>query len=260
MLEEEEEQKAGEGWIVSFADLMTLLFAFFVVLWGLKSEGETLAILGVTSSIREAFVEIPEEIPKDQRKGPIMKGQHVFKYFKGDAIGPPIIKKYRRASNAVNVINTDFAQVKQIIAQINQNNSGAKAGAGKQGDIATVHRDEEGIIIRLASSYFYESGQYRVKRQSLDNLQQVGRLIRDMGRPVVVEGHTDAVPPSNGYTNLDLSSLRASHVGNYLVKELGIESHMVTVSGYGSSKPIARNNTADGRAMNRRVELKVKYD
>ena len=76
---EEEEEGGGAGWLVSYADLMTLLFAAFVVLYGITPQGESTEILGIIASIRESFVEIPDELPESFRDKESFKGKMIFK-------------------------------------------------------------------------------------------------------------------------------------------------------------------------------------
>ena len=258
MEDEEEEGGGGGGWLVSYADLMTLLFAAFVVLYGIKPEGETKEILGVTSSIREAFVEVPDEIPEEARKGPIKKGIAVFKYFKADQLRPPIIKRYRRNIVPLRIINKDFELAKSVV-----NLMAEKKVKGRNKEKAapvTIHRDDHGFTIRLVSSYFFPSGAYRMHQRALAKVRKIGETLKDIGRPIVVEGHTDDVPPSGTLSNWELSALRAAYVVRYLVDNVGFPAAKASASGYADKKPLVANDTSEGRKMNRRVEIRIRYD
>lgn len=259
VFEDDDEESAGEGWIVSFADLMTLLFAVFVVLYGLKPEGkgDVKQIVGIKSSIREAFQDIPDEIPEDEKEGPLKQGKAVFRYFKGDSIRPPIIKRYKRSVNVLNVINKEMEQIKKLL-ELDPNRKIKLANTDKMVKPVTVTEDKDGFKLKLVSSYFYQKGEYRVARKALPMLAHVGTLLKNLGRPIVIEGHTDNVPGKQR-NNLELSSLRASYVANYLIKTSGLAAANVAAAGYGDQKPYASNKTLEGRKLNRRIEIKVKY-
>lgn len=254
-VEEEEEQK-GEGWIVSFADLMTLLFAFFVVLWALKTEGESTTIVGAVSSIREAFVEVPDSIPTVEAIGPLKQGKFYFKEYRGDIQRKPIVRRFKRATNVTPVVEKDVAQINQVLNKINGKKRGSET-APKRGEVASLLVDDDGFRILLASFYLFEPGGARLDRSVLPLLRELGQSIKDLGKEVRIEGHTDSTPPKRG-NNLELSALRASYVGKFLIEEVGIPAKMVSVGGYGDTHPVASNDTSDGRKLNRRVEIKVK--
>lgn len=238
---------------------MTLLFAVFVVLYGLKPEGkgDVTQIVGIKSSIREAFQDIPDEIPEDEKEGPLKEGKAVFRYFKGDSIRPPIIKRYKRSVNVLNVINRDLEQIKKLL-ELDPNRKIKLANTDKMVKPVTVTEDRDGITLKLVSSYFYQKGEYRVARKALPMLAHVGTLLKNLGRPIVVEGHTDNVP-GKSRNNLELSSLRASYVANYLIDNSGLAPAQVAAAGYGDQRPYASNQTLEGRKLNRRIEIKVKY-
>lgn len=258
--EDDEEGGEGAGWIVSFADLMTLLFAVFVVLYGLKPEGkgDVTQIVGIKSSIREAFQDIPDEIPEDEKEGPLKQGKAVFRYFKADAMRPPIIKRYKRSVNVLNVINKDMEQIKKLL-ELDPNRKIKIANTDKMAKPVTVVKDKDGFKIKLVSSYFYKQGEYRVERKALPMLAHVGTLLKNLGRPIVIEGHTDNVPGKKR-NNLELSTLRASYVANYLIQNSGLAASNVAAAGYGDQKPYTSNKTIEGRKLNRRIEIRVKYN
>lgn len=254
-----EDEKAGEGWIISYADLMTLLFATFVVLYGLKPEGEAKNLVGVTSSIRESFVEIPDEIPPDERKGPIKKGKSVFRYFKGDMIKPPLLKQYRRASNVMNLIDEDFQQFKNIL-EIMSKKTKTKSPVPLKQQGMTLHKEKDGFRLRLVASHFFAPGASTMDEKYMWKFQQIAKLLRELDRKIVIEGHTDNTQSKGKFNNLELSSMRASFAANYLTDKLDFPKTKVSIAGYGDSRPIATNDTEEGRKLNRRIEIKVIYD
>jgi chemotaxis protein MotB len=126
--------------------------------------------------------------------------------------------------------------------------------------LAEVERDGDKILIRLGQQDSFDSGSATLKNSFQPTLQRVGSAIQTVGGIIRVEGHTDNVPVgfSDRYrSNWDLSSARSASVANYLVDNTALEAGRISVSGFADSKPIATNDTAEGRARNRRIEVIV---
>ena len=85
-------------------------------------------------------------------------------------------------------------------------------------------------------------------------------LLKDLGRHITIEGHTDSVPPSDSMTNWELSSRRASFIVNYFETKHNYPIRNMSIAGYADTRPIAANNTESGRSLNRRIEIKIHYD
>ncbi len=117
------------------------------------------------------------------------------------------------------------------------------------------------VQLTLNGALLFDSGSVELKKESDPMLTQVGLILeRYAGSTIEVEGHTDNVPMtgSSKYSNNDeLSAGRAQSVFNYLKNNTTLDMSMVKHSGRGEYKPIADNSTAEGRAMNRRVEIRI---
>jgi len=255
---DDEEESAGGGWLLSYADLMTLLFAAFVVLYGITPKGKSDDVLGVVSTIREAFIEIPDDIPVEEKKGPIKLGKAVFKQFRAETNRDPIIKKYRRYKNALPMVNQDMEQVKTLINMMSEKKSDGKKRDETPG--MTVVKDDKGFLIRLVASKYFAPGEYQVNKKELRKLSKIGKLLKEMGRNVVIEGHTDSTPLRGKMTNWELSALRATHLLRYFVDTSGIPKEKIAATGYADAKPLVANDSVHSRQLNRRIEIKVRYD
>ena len=247
------------GWMVSFADLMTLLFAAFVVLYALKTDGigESAKIEVSASAIREAFSEITDDIPIDRTSLPVSTGKAVFQYIRAEMLSPRIITKFRRSEKVFNILDKDLKRIKDLVKMVI---SQPKKESQGKGPAISVHREDDGIRMRLLSSHFYRPGEYRMHRKALRKLDKVAQQLKTIGRRVTIEGHTDTTPIKGKYPNWELSALRASYIVRYFVDTVGFPAGKIRASGYGKSKPIATNDTKEGRALNRRVEIKIHYD
>lgn len=121
--------------------------------------------------------------------------------------------------------------------------------------IALVKQEQRGLVITLSGSVLFSSGQSTLLPNARPKLDDVAQsLQRTTGNSFLVEGHTDSLGSES--FNQDLSARRAQSVRDYLV-ERGVSSQRIKSAGYGKSRPVAENNTAEGRANNRRVEIVI---
>jgi len=122
-------------------------------------------------------------------------------------------------------------------------------------EIAKVKEESRGMVITLSGSVLFATGKYELLPIARDKLDEVAKALNDQGyKSILVEGHTDA--KGSATANDSLSLKRADSVRTYLVSR-GVPSDKITAQGLGSSRPVADNGTADGRANNRRVEIVV---
>jgi chemotaxis protein MotB len=254
----EEEHENEERWLVSFADMMTLLFCLFMVLFAISSVN--------TSKFKEL-----QKALQDAFSGKILSGGSAIMTTGSEssksstpAAAPPLpsLSPLNSANQATSALNPtkqaqaakaeqeDFKALKRRIDAIAKRD-------GLQGRVETTI-DARGLIVRLLTDkVFFDSGQAFVKPGAVKLLDAVGAVIRDEHtHPVIVEGHTDSQPiHSSQYpSNWELSGARAAAVVRVFAHE-GVLERRMSLAGYASEVPADTNTTAAGRAHNRRVDV-----
>ena len=118
----------------------------------------------------------------------------------------------------------------------------------------------KGFKLQLLARHFFEPGAVEMSRGALPELDQVAEILKELGRPVNVQGHTDSIPAAGERSNWEISALRATNVLKYLIRRHNFPATMLSASGYADTQPIASNGTESGRMLNRRIEIHVDYD
>lgn len=251
-----------ERWLVSYADMMTLLFALFVVLYALKDDGSTEGQLEqAAASIKESFNEVMDDIPVDRRVGPTQDGIGIFDHMKGDQVTPPPNETIPSSHEGARIIDEEMEKLSRLIElRLYGDKRFRELDAQGQSRIVSVHRDENGVRVRLMAAHFFDSGSYHIKPTVLSELREISGIVKELGRRITVEGHTDSIPLRGAMDNWDLSSLRASHVVRYFIEKANFPPTSIGGAGFADTKPIASNTTAQSRTLNRRIEIKVHYD
>lgn len=249
-----------ERWLVSYADMLTLLFAVFVVLFALKEGGEP-QVQRAAGAMQESFNTPLEDIPIDRQSGPGEQGLGIFEHMRGDAILPPVVQKYPSRKQAVKIIDQVMKQVElQLEERLYGPNKFRDPEKPGQERIISVHRTEKGFTLRLLARHFYTAGGVQIRREALKDLDQVIELVKGLGQDVTIEGHTDSMPPKGENTNWEISVLRATFLVRYMIRDHNFPQTRLTAAGYADLKPIAHNGTEEGRSLNRRVEIHVNYE
>ena len=130
----------------------------------------------------------------------------------------------------------------------------------EQGDIKITQAVDK-LSVNFVEKILFDSGKDRIKPAGLDVLKRVGDILKGVGdRQIRVEGHTDNVPIGSRTrkrfpTNWELSTARATRVVRYLRDQVGISPDLLSATGYADNRPVADNETFEGRAQNRRIEI-----
>ena len=255
--EEHEEHENEERWLVSFADMMTLLFCLFMVLFAISSVNtskfESLKaslsqsfngqILSGGKSIMQTGSTQSTERASPQPPTPALMPR--------EAISAQLSKaRKEQSSEAAKREQEGFKALKRRL------DADAKR-LGLSGKVQTTVRPR-GLVIRLLTDgVLFDSGEAVLKPQSDPILSGIGRILAGEGtHPVVVEGYTDDQPIASAQfpTNWELSGARASSVVRHMISD-GVPMNRLSAQMFAQKHPIASNATTEGRAKNRRVEI-----
>ncbi|MBP9707078.1 MAG: flagellar motor protein MotB [Oligoflexales bacterium] len=250
-----------ERWLVSYADMVTLLFAVFVVLYALSLSGTPAEKEQVAGSIQESFNMPFEDIPSSKRDGQSNAGWGIFENYKGDRLEPPEDLKYPGQQERFNVITKEMKKVQLEIEERlygrERFRDPEKAGSER---IISIHRNNQGFKLRLLTRAFFDSGGVELNNTAKNVLSDVADILKDINRRITIEGHTDNLPAGGRYTNWEISTLRAASVARYIIARKNFPTSLVSIAGYAELKPIADNGSESGRSLNRRIEIQVHYD
>ncbi|CDZ92902.1 flagellar motor protein MotD [Pseudomonas saudiphocaensis] len=229
----EEEAHNHERWMVSYADFITLLFAFFVVMYSISSLNE-----GKYKILSDSLVGVFNQ--PDRAIKPI-----------------PIGEERPRTTEPKDLQHDDAAAAQDPLESIMQSMREAFSdliGANQ----LTLRGNEMWVEIELNSSLLFPSGDALPNDQAFELLERVARILAPFDNPIRVEGFTDNLPINTEQfpTNWELSAARAGSVVRMLVAD-GVAPSRLAAVGYGEFQPIADNSTPEGRARNRRVVLVV---
>ncbi|NQD80808.1 flagellar motor protein MotD [Phytopseudomonas seleniipraecipitans] len=231
-----EEHENHERWLVSYADFITLLFAFFVVMYSISSINE-----GKYKILSETLTGVFSQPERSIKPIPV-----------GD--------ERPRTTEPDNSM-VDEASTEQIAASTLQNiaNSIRDAFGGLlQSDQLKVRGNELWIEIELSSGLLFPSGDALPNDMAFEIIEKIAKILAPYGNPVHVEGFTDNQPIRTAQfpTNWELSAARAASIVRMLAMD-GVDPSRMAAVGYGEFQPVADNATAEGRARNRRVVLVV---
>ena len=231
--EEEHGPENAERWLLTYADMITLLMLFFIVLYAMssidKGKYQTLA-----ESLRTAFNGGMIAIP-------FAKGDVGMSGALKEGMVPPKVVPPSRGKEYMH--QRLKSKLESMIAQRK----------------VKVQMTERGVTISLASDVYFASGSAAIVQTALPVLEQISEALTDIGRPIRVEGHTDDSPVAPGQkfaSNWELSAQRALNVLQ-LVESFGMPSNLLSAVAFGDTHPLMKNDTPEGRAYNRRVDIVI---
>ncbi|MCL2386697.1 MAG: flagellar motor protein MotB [Defluviitaleaceae bacterium] len=257
--------KVLPGWMASYADMFTVLMAFFVILFAMSTIEQEL-FERVLASFN------PSRVQEDFNPAQIGGGDTLID--RGQGILPEVVPSdpagaegdeggiglggYDADGDAVGEMVNTFMTYMAAMLGIDDDTYGMLPNVMTEGENYIRINIEE----LAAGGVFFSSGQARLTSAAVSVLDYIGPMLLTFsqdGHGIVVEGHTDNLPINTPAfpSNWTLSGARASSVVEHLVRTQGIDVHMIAGLGRGEYFPIADNNTVDGRAQNRRVEVKI---
>jgi chemotaxis protein MotB len=242
----EEEHDNHERWLVSYADFITLLFAFFVVLYAVSSVNEGKYRV-LSNSLGSAFgkastAPLPIIHGEDQPVFLLRPRENAQQRQQAETLRQQT-EILRREKDKMTVIARDILKTLAPLV-----------GQGK----VRVTQTSRGVNVEINASVLFSPGEAKMTDESGQALKAVAQVLKDDPHAIQVEGHTDNLPISNAIfpSNWELSAVRASSVIRLFI-ENGVAENRLTAVGYGANKPVSDNDTPEGRLRNRRVEIMI---
>jgi chemotaxis protein MotB len=245
----EEDEENPERWLVSYADFITLLFAFFVVMYSISSVNKS-KYSDLTSSMGSAFSGVNPSDTEGNIKNKTgsknkIKGQQstLIKPLPLSHLYQEKMRREREAmtSMGVELSNTLAPLINDEKVRISQNN--------------------RGIRIDIHDSLLFTPGSADIATEATEIIRDIAIMLKNNQRLIQVEGHTDNIEIHTPifYSNWELSAVRATTVVRMLAAA-GVETNRLSALGFGSTLPISDNETLIGRAKNRRVSIMILYE
>ena len=262
MEEPQEEKPSIPAWVMTFADLMSLLMCFFVLLLSFAEmdamkfkqiAGELAKAFGVqrevkaietpmgTSPIFDKFSPgVPKPTPLESVKQETSQDDPKLRTFTSNAAADALVKEAVEQQ-----MNKSANELRAVLSE--------ELAAG----MLKLHQEQKRIIIRIEERGSFSSGSADLAPVFEEVVRRVGAALMQIPGEIAVEGHTDDIPISTARfrSNWDLSAARAASVANALLASRSVEARRLRVHGYAETRPLAANDSSVNRAQNRRVEI-----
>ncbi|MEE2828764.1 MAG: OmpA family protein [Myxococcota bacterium] len=245
-----------ERWVISYADMVTLLFALFTALYAMGIKDKSKASL-LAASIQEALNRPLSQkvlyqppsvvVPTHETRGPASQS---FINSKDQCVGGPGGGSGTRDAAAAK----QFLKMKEDLEKLQDDPE-------LSGKLTVDQLSEREVLVRLTSAGFFDPGSNEPNEGAFRTLEQLAVRLRVYEAiETRVEGHTDNIPISGGRypSNWELSSARASAVVRALVERSKMDPTRMTAVGYGEFRPVAENDTIEGRKANRRIDILIR--
>jgi len=257
----EEEEGSSERWLVSYADFITLLFAFFTTLYAISTvdaEKGGKLVTSMRAAFDTALFEPGSRTLSTSKGSGAAESSEIVQSHpsqKNDGVDARILKRSRAAQPAAKKTvlsgDSDMGRLKKNVESV----LGEEVLKGR----VRAHIEPRGLIISVGENGVFDSGSDRIKPEGINLIDTIGASLVSVANQIRIEGHTDNVPISNVRfpSNWELSTARATAVISYLIGSFGLKPELVSAAGYAEFRPCATNDTEEGRARNRRVDIVV---
>ncbi len=243
-----EEHENHERWLVSYADFITLLFAFFVVMYSLSSVNE-----GKYRVLSDSLVSAFRSVNINTRGEQIVPGSRtpiaasaLPQIRAKPVVSPNNVREEERKRQAREKMRGMAGEIKGVLASL-----------VREGKVS-VTEGLKGITVEINASVLFPLGEARLQPDAVKALRAVAEVAATADFPIIVEGHTDPTPIATPQfpSNWELSGARASSVVRLFI-ESGVAPQRLTATGFGEQRPVTSNDTQEGRARNRRVTILI---
>ena len=247
---EHEPHENHERYLLTYADMITLLLALFIVLWAVSTVdqqkfdefrsgladafGNTAALDGGTGILPGVGAEAEPVVAPGRNDPP------------APAAGSPLGGADRVV--AATEVDGAHATLAEVLA------------AHGVDDEADVSVDERGLVVTLDPEVSFATASWQLEPAGTAVIDSLFGPLSEVANDIVVAGHTDSRPLTTGFTNWELSTNRAASVVRHLIDAGRVQQQRISASGYADTRPRGDNATAEGRAANRRVEIVVVVD
>lgn len=215
-------------WMITYSDMITILMCLFVIFFIISArENVDLTIVKEDLKTKVSALETEKQV-LEKKNNELMQ------------------KLFELDNTSLNIEDSN----EEFVKFLKEN---------KLIDFVTLVSSKEGVMIRFNDSVMFESGKSEVTAVGKEVLKQIGEKIKAIDNEVVIEGYTDNIPikTSRYPSNWELSAARAISVVKYFIDDLNIEEERLSFTGWGERKPIAENDTDEGRNKNRRIEITI---
>lgn len=224
----EEESENSERWLLTYADLITLLLAFFIMMYTFSKQDA------------QKFQEVSTQL-----KAIFAGGTGITS--KGGTAGATPLGLISKGTSSDEIKKQLENEIKAVA---NKN--------GLQGNIS-IFSDERGIVIRIVDKAFFDEGAAELKEKARSALDKITPVVKQINNHIRIEGHTDNVPISTNEfkSNWELSVRRSTEVVRYFIEKGNIPPQRISAAGYAEYRPVVNNDTPENRSINRRIEIIV---
>lgn len=238
MKKHEEEHENHERWLVSYADFITLLFAFFVILYATSAKDVSKA-QEFQRSVQKAFRSFVDFGG--------LEGKYVDSNQSTQFLPPPI-----------DVVPQEGAGPQEMLDYVDREME-KELGEQDEKNLLDLRTDSQGVRVTIADSFLFDSGSALLKESALLKLDRLSKVFKKTKRKLIIEGYTDdqAIHTPLFPSNWELSAARACTLVRYLILAHSVDAKLLAAVGYADQHPLLPNDTAENRAKNRRIDVLI---